>query len=475
MDILIIGGGICGVSVARELSRYCDANITVVEKGNDVSVGTTKANSGVIHAGFDAKPQSLKAKFNVLGNAMFDQLSKDLDFPFVRNGSLVLCFDKDKLTDLYKLFEKGIENKVKGISIIDGDHARQLEPHISEQVVGALYAPSGGIVSPYEMAIAYAENAFINGVKFKFETQVTNITKKGKAFSISTSNGETLTADVIINCAGVHADDINNMVCSEKITITPRKGDYVLMDKDCSYLCSRTLFQLPSDLGKGVLVTPSTHGNILVGPTATDTDDKENVATQISELNALFIKGQLSVPELSKRTIITQFSGLRASCSTGDFIIGLSSVKGFYNIAGIESPGLTCAPAIAVEISNQIASSYKLELKNNFISKRKGIVHFSKLDNTQRRQLIAENPLYGHIVCRCEMVTEGEIVDSINRPLGAVDLDGIKRRTRAGMGRCQMGFCSPRIIEILSEQKKLQITSVTKCGGNSSIVTSIKE
>lgn len=467
--VLIIGSGITGSAIARELARY-QADITVLERGNDVSVGTTKANSGIVHAGFDATPNTLKAKYNVEGNKMFEQLSRELDFPFRRNGSLVLCFDEAEKDGITKLYEKGVANGVPQLEILDGKQVHELEPHVSDKVVCALHAKTGGIVSPYEMNIAYAENACVNGVKFLFERKVTKVAKKAKAFEVTCDNGEKYKADVVINCAGVYADDINNMVCDKKLHIVPRKGDYVLMDKTCGYICDHTLFQQPTKMGKGVLVTPTTHGNILVGPTALDIKDKDDVDTYSEQLNELFNKALKTVPELTKRTIITQFSGLRAHEDGGDFVVGESDVKGFYNVAGIESPGLTSAPAIAVDIAKQVAKALQLEANDSFVATRKGIPHFATLSNTERQKLIDANPLYGKIVCRCEMVTEGEIVDSIRRPLGATDMDGVKRRTRAGMGRCQAGFCTPRVMEIIARETGKDMTEITKCGGKSNMV-----
>ncbi len=451
-DVIIIGGGVIGCGIARELARYT-ADIMLLERGNDVSVGTSKANSGIVHGGFDAKPNTLKAKYNVLGNAMFDSLSAELDFPFRRNGSMVLCFDEKHMDGLTELYNRGVANGVKDMYIIKGNaEIKKLEPHVTDAAVGALVVPTGGIVSPYEMTVAYAENAAVNGVEFRFLSQVTSVTRYKDGFAVSCADGYCEHAKVVINAAGVYADVINNMVCDEKLHITARKGDYVLMDKTCGYLADHTLFQLPTKMGKGVLVTPTTHGNILVGPTATDVEDKDNVNTTAGELNDAFIKAVVTVPSLSRRNIITQFSGLRAHLDGDDFVIGESSVAGFYNVAGIESPGLSCAPAIAVDVAEAVAAKLGLAKKPFFEAKRKGIPQFSKLSNTEREKLIDQNPLYGKIVCRCEVVTEGEIVDSIRRPVGAKDLDGVKRRTRAGMGRCQAGFCTPRIMEIISRE-----------------------
>lgn len=469
-DVIIIGGGVIGCSIARELARY-KINVLLLERGNDVSVGTSKANSGIVHGGFDAKPNTLKAKYNVQGNAMFDVLSKELDFPFRRNGSMVLCFDESQMDGLTELYNRGIANGVKGMHIVKGNaEIKKLEPHVSNEAVAALVVPTGGIVSPYEMTVAYAENASVNGVEFRFLSEVTSIVKTDNGFTITCSDGYVDQAKVVINAAGVYADVINNMVCNKKLHIVARKGDYVLMDKTCGYIADHTLFQLPTKMGKGVLVSPTTHGNILVGPTATDVEDKDDVNTTAEELNEAFVKASLTVPELSRRNIITQFSGLRAHLDSDDFVIGESEVSGFYNVAGIESPGLSCAPAIAVDVANMVANKLALAKKSHFEAKRKGIPQFSKLSNLEREKLIDQNPLYGKIVCRCEVVTEGEIVDSIRRPIGAKDLDGVKRRTRAGMGRCQAGFCTPRIMEIIARELGCDMQDVTKRGGESHVV-----
>ncbi len=469
-DVIVIGGGIIGCSVARELSKF-NAEVTVLERGNDVAVGTTKANSGIVHGGYDAKPGTKKAYYNVRGNAMFDELSKELEFPFRRNGSIVLCFDQSQKDGLTALYQRGLQNGVPGLKIVEGNaELKKLEPYVSDDAVAALVAPSGGIVSPYEMCVAYAENAAENGVEFCFESEVVAIQRTEDCFVVKCGNGSERRAKVVVNCAGVYSDVINNMVCDEKLHVTARKGDYVLMDKTCGYLADHTLFQLPTKMGKGILVTPTTHGNILVGPTATDVSDKDDVNTTADELNVAFNKALLTVPTLSRRNIITQFSGLRAHLDSDDFIIGESSVENFYNVAGIESPGLSCAPAIGVDVAQQIATKLHLAQKSDFKARRKAIPQFSKLSNEEREKLIEENPLYGKIVCRCEMVTEGEIVDAIRRPVGAKDLDGVKRRTRAGMGRCQAGFCTPRIMEIISRELSCNMQDVTKRGGKSNVV-----
>ena len=472
-DIIIIGGGIIGCAIARELSRY-QVNIRLLERRGDVSQGTTKANSGIVHAGFDAKPNTLKAKFNLLGNAMFDELSKELDFPFKRNGAMVLCFDKDELGGLRELYDRGIANGVTGLEILDGEKARQLEPYISDKVVGALYAKTSGIVSPYEMCIAYAENAAVNGCEFLFNKEVCDISKDGDKWKVSAKDGSTYLADAVINCAGVYADYINNMVCDEKIKIVARKGEYMLYDKSCGYLASRTIFQMPSKMGKGILVSPTTHGNIITGPTAKDVDDKEGLQTTYEGLCEVYEKACISVPSLNKRLVITQFSGLRAHSTSGDFIIGESSQKGFYNVAGIESPGLTSAPAIGIYVAEEFADKYALKKKDDFIAQRKGVPHFATMSDDEREQLIKTNPLYGKVICKCETVTEGEIVDSINRPVGAKDVNGVKFRTRAGMGKCQSGFCMERVMDILERELGISFEDVEKSYGSKIVIGKTK-
>lgn len=470
-DVIIIGGGVVGCSVARELSRF-DADILLLERGNDVSVGTSKANSGIVHGGYDAKPGTLKAKFNVAGNAMFDALAREIDFPFKRNGSMVLCFDKADIGKLLELKEQGVKNGVQGLYVLEGYEAvKAMEPYVSENVVAALVVPNGGIVSPYEMTIAYAENAATNGVEFRFGSEVTAIDRIDGGLQVTCADGFTAQAKYVVNAAGVYADVINNMISPDKMHITARKGDYELLDKTCGYMASHTLFQMPTKMGKGVLVTPTCHGNILVGPTATDVTDKDDVATTPEELASAFDRALLTMPSLNRRNIITQFSGLRAHLDTDDFVIGESAaVKGLYNVAGIESPGLSSAPAIAVHVAEEIAQKLSLGKNANFVAERKGIPHFATLSDEERQKLVAENPLYGRIVCRCETVTEGEIVEAIRRKPGAVDMDGVKRRTRQGMGRCQAGFCTPRVMEILSRELGVPMTEVTKRGGNSQFV-----
>ena len=468
-DIVIIGAGVIGCNIARELSKY-KSDICVIEKSSDIATGTTKANSAIVHAGFDARSGSLKARLNVLGNAKFDLLSKKLDFPFKRNGSLVLCFEEDQLDDLKKLAENGEKNGVPGIEILDIKALRELEPNVGTRAIAALHAPTGGIVCPYEMALALAENAEINGVKFKFNTEVKNIVRQQDFFTIETNTGQ-IKAKIVINAAGLFADKINNMVSNNKFEIIPRKGEYCLFDKSVGDIFTHTIFQQPTFMGKGVLITPTVDGNLLIGPNAVDIDDKEDLATTQAGLDEIIERSKYSLDGTPYHAIITSFSGLRAHTSKDDFIIGeAEDVPGFINVAGVESPGLSASPAIADMVKEIVATKLNLEKKGEFIAERKGLPRFRDMTDNQRREIIKKDPRYGKIVCRCETVTEGEIIESINRPLGATDLDGIKRRTRAGMGRCQAGFCMPKILDILADELNISSLDVTKFGNNSKIL-----
>lgn len=469
-DVIVIGAGVCGCATARELSRY-HARIAVLEKEEDVCAGTSKANSGIVHAGYDAMPGSLKAKLNVEGNKMMEELSEILDFPFERRGSLVVCVEEQEMPNLKALYERGIENGVEGLQILGRDEVLAMEPHVSEHVVAALYAPTAGIVCPFGMNIAFAENAYANGVDFYLDTEVTGIVKEENGFRIQTGQGEFF-ARCVINAAGVYADVIHNMVSKRKLKITPRRGEYYLLDKSAGAHVGRTMFQLPGKLGKGVLVTPTVHGNLLVGPNAVDIEEREGVNTTQNGLDHVWEKSGLHIKELPLHQVITSFAGLRAHEMGSEFIIGeTEDVDGFFDCAGIESPGLTSAPAIGAMLAELLREKLKLEENTNFIAERKGILNPQKLSEEERAEWIRKHPEYGNIICRCEMVSEGEIMDAIHRPLGARSLDGVKRRTRAGMGRCQSGFCMPKTMEILSRELGIKMTEVTKCGGNSFVVT----
>jgi glycerol-3-phosphate dehydrogenase len=468
-DVLIIGAGITGVSIARELSRY-DLKVCVLEKEIDIAMGTTKANSAIVHAGFDAKPGTLKAKLNALGNSMFDQLSKDLDFHYRQNGSLVLCFDENDLDHLNQLLQQGEQNGVQGLMILDKAALLEMEPNLSDGAVAALYAPTGGIVCPYEMAFGMAENAYSNGVEFYFENKVLDIKKSNAGFTIKTNKG-TYESKLVINAAGVHSDEMNNLVSDSKLSIIPRRGEYCVFDKEVGSYVDKTIFQLPTKLGKGVLVTPTVDGNLLVGPNAVDINDKDDLTTTQSGLDDILRRASLSIKKMPSHAIIASFTGLRARTEADDFIIGeVSDAKGFINAAGIESPGLTCSPVIGIMVKDMVVDMLKPQEKECFNPIRKGISRFTELNDEDRQNLIEANPAYGNVICRCETITEGEILSAIHRPLGAKTIDGIKRRTRAGSGRCQAGFCMTRVLDILSRELQIPRTEVTKFGGESKLL-----
>lgn len=467
-DVAIVGAGVVGSAIARELAKF-KVSACVIEKDEDVCNGTSKANSAIVHAGFDAKPGTLKAKLNVRGNEMMDELSKELDFPFKRNGSLVVCTKDQDSALLDELVEKAKANGVE-VQILERDELIKMEPNLADDVVKALYAPTGAIVCPFHLTMALAENAADNGVEFFLNTEVTKIEKKDDRYVISTDK-DTIEAKTVVNAAGVYADKFNNMVSEHKLEIIARRGQYMLLDKDAGSHVSRTIFQLPSKMGKGVLVTPTVHGNLLVGPTAEDIDDKEGVNTTAEGLGSLAATSAQSVKNVPMRQVITSFAGLRAHEVNGDFVIGeAEDAPGFFNAAGIESPGLSSAPAIGEMVASQVAEKLGLEKNPNFNGKRKGILNPATLSIEERNELIKKQPAYGNIICRCEMVTEGEILDAIHRTLGARSLDGVKRRTRAGMGRCQAGFCSPKTMEILEREVPMSMFDVTKNGKDAKIV-----
>lgn len=477
-DIIVIGAGVVGTCVARELSKY-QANVCVIDKADDVASGTSKANSGIVHAGYDCKPGTLMAKLNVRGNELLYQLAEELDFPIKKNGSLIVCTIESERGKLDVLLDQANQNGVPDARIVERDELLAMEPNLTPNAVAALYVPTGGIICPFNLAIAMGENAAVNGVEFKFETEVKNIVKKDGYYELDTNKGP-LEAKIVVNAAGVYADAMHNMVSEKKMKIVARKGEYLLMDKELGDYFHATIFPLPGPMGKGVLTAPTIHGNMFVGPSATDIEDKEGVNTTQEIIDDLVQKASashLTKDRLPMNKVITSFAGLRAHEEHHEFIVEeVADAPGFFDAAGIESPGLTSSPAIAEMMVGLIQDKYHFPKNENFIAERKGIVHMEDLSIEEKNEMIRKNPQYGNIVCRCEMVTEGEIVDAINRPLGARSLDGVKRRTRQGMGRCQAGFCTPRTMEILSRELGIPMTEITKKGeGSNMLVGKIKE
>lgn len=471
-DLIIIGAGVIGANIARECSYY-DADILVIERNSDVCEETSKANSGIVHSGLDAEPGTLKAKYNVLGNEMMEELCKELDVSYVNNGSLVIGFSKEDEEKLIELKNQGIKNGVKGLEIINHDQILAQEPAINPNVYSALWAPTGGIVDPFQLTIAAAEVANLNGVEFLFDTAVTNVEKKEDYYVVTTDQGIFETKNVV-NAAGTYADTIHNFVSEKKIDIRPRKGEYSLFDKEAGTLVKSTIFQLPSSAGKGVLVTPTAEGNLLVGPSSNFVEDKEDKETTVEGIKYVLEMGKLSVPSIPLSMIITGFAGLRASEVGHDFILGEPvDAPHFFDAAGIESPGLSAAPAIALELADDIAKKNNYKKKDVFTRTRPEIERFDSATVERKKELIEEDHEYGKIICRCEMVTLSEIKQAIHRPLGAKTVDGIKRRTRATSGRCQGGFCGPRIVEILSQELNKKPVEIAKSSKKSTFLVGL--
>ncbi len=469
-DVSIIGGGIIGAAIARELAQY-DLTVCLIEKNDDVGTGATKANSGIVHGGYAENPKSIKAKFSSKGNLMYRRLDDELKFGFTQNGSFVIGFDEKDKQKIQELYSYGLANGVPNLQIVDGNFVKNKEPNLNKDITVALYCPTAGVVSPYEFAIALVENAIQNGVALKLHTQVTAIQKVADHFVLTTSEGK-ITTKIVINAAGLHADEIAQMVGLHDFIIKPRQGQYLLFDKDEGQLINSTIFQTPSTISKGILVTKTSHGNLLIGPDATEIADKDHLDTEEQNINDIIATAKRSLPSFNLQKVITCFTGNRAIPSTHDFIIGETEIKGFINAAGIESPGLTAAPAIAKHIVEIIATTklVTLSIKQNFNPYREPYKKIANMAEQDINQLIKKDCNYGCIVCRCENVSLGEIRETLHREIPINSLDAIKRRTRAGMGRCQGGFCTPKIMEIISEELKIPKEKITKKGGNSLLV-----
>lgn len=469
LDVVIIGGGVIGCASARELSRY-RLSVVLLEKASDICEGQSKANTAIVHGGYDAKPGTRKAKFNVLGNRLFPATCAELDVPYHNNASLVVTFHHEDHSELEKLMEQGRKNGVPDLSIIDREELHRREPNIGPEACEALLVGTGGITCPYELTIAFAENAAANGAQFFRNAAVTGIERIHNGWRVVTVKGSFETRTVI-NCAGLYSDVFNNMVSKEWFSITPQRGEFYLVDKKYRDTFHASMFQLPTKLGKGILVAPTVDGTVLIGPTAEDIECKDDTRTTAAGLAKALCYGRLTWPEIPLKGFITNFSGLRAHCDRDDFILGEApDAPGFFNASGIESPGLTSSPAIGKYLTALVADYLHAQPKENFNPIRKAIPKFREMSPAERAAAIAANPDYAKVVCRCEAVTEAEIRQAIRRPVGARTMDGIKRRTRAGMGRCQAGFCMPRTLEILSEELGVSPLGVTKSGTGSELI-----
>ena len=468
-NIVIIGGGVIGCATARELSAF-EADILLVERTADVSEGSSKANSGLVHAGYDAVPGSQKAKFNVQGSRMFEAMCREVNAPYVKNGAMVLAFDEQQVETLRELKEQGEQNGVDGLEIISREQVLALEEHTNPDVVAALLVKNGAITAPYELTFALADHAKVNGVEFQMNTEVRQMEKTEHGFLLRTNRGD-IEADCVVNCAGIGSGELHNQLSPRKVRIIPRKGEYYLFDHEIKPMFSYTMFQTPTPMGKGVLVTPTVHRNIMLGPTAKDIADGTDVSTTKEALRMIREKSTLTWPMESLKTVITTFAGVRAHEADGDFIVGaVEGAKGAYEAVGIESPGLSSSPAIGLYLAELIAQDFQLTKKKERVPAPVRPKPFSEMTNEERLEAYQRDPAYGAVVCRCEQVTEAEVRAAIRRPVGATTVDGIKRRIRAGMGRCQGGFCSPRVMEILSEELGVDLMQVTKSGGGSRVL-----
>ena len=470
--VIVIGGGVVGGLILRELTKY-RLNVCLLEKAGDVCMGESKANSGIVHAGFDAPADSLKAKFNVEGNKMMESVCADLGVKFRRNGSLVVAFSEGELQTLQTLKERGEENGVEGLEIVGRETLREMEKNISDEAIAALYAPTGGIVCPYELTIAAIGNAMDNGAKLMTDFEVSAIEKTGNGYLVRATDGQEVWAKFVINCAGLHSGKIAEMVGDTDIKIGARKGEYILLDRESGDFVSHTLFFTPTKLGKGILVTPTVDNNILLGPTAEEGND--STETSANGLEFVIEKAKRMTQNLPLFNTITSFAGVRAYSNRHDFIIEESKkAKGIIHCAGIESPGLTASPAIAkYVVETLIGGMLTLEKNEAFNGTRKPDYFFKHLSMEEKNEMIKKDPSYGKIICRCEQVTEGEILRAIRENPPAKDIDGVKRRTRSGMGRCQGGFCQPYVVELIAKEGGMSLTSVTKSGKGANLLTGV--
>ncbi|MGO1580250.1 MAG: NAD(P)/FAD-dependent oxidoreductase [Peptoniphilaceae bacterium] len=469
-DIIIIGGGVIGTSIARTLSKY-NNKIALLEKNVEVCQETTKANSAIIHGGYDCEPNTLKAELNVKGNAMFPKLSRELGFTFNKIGSLVLAFDEEEMKEVRNLYERGKKNKVKSLEIVDAKRVKELEPKVADNVKGALYCADAGVVDPFNLTYAMIENAISNGVELFTETRVEALEKKDDYILVKTNKGDYKTK-YLVNAAGLYSDDVAKMAGDDDFKIIPTKGVYRLLDKTKSDYIHTVLFQTPTEKGKGVLVTATYDGNTMIGPTSDKINSVEDTTTESESLEYIDKTAKKSVPSLNLKKTIRVFTGVRAKPDTGDFMIYPSkNMKGLIHCGGIESPGLASSPAIAEYVENLlIEEGMSVDKNENYNPERKAIPRISQLSNEEKEKKLQENPKYGKIICRCETVSEAEIIEAINRPAGAKTVDGVKRRVRAGMGRCQGAFCGPRVLEILSRELNVEATDIKKDLSGSEIV-----
>ncbi len=470
-DVVIIGCGVVGAATARELSKY-DLKTAVLEAQNDVAMGASKANSAIIHAGYDPKAGSEMAELNILGNRLTAELCEKLDVPFKRIGSLVVAFDENDLKIIRELYARGVSGGIEGLAVWDKAKCFAEEPNLSRDAVGALYAPTAGIISPWELTLALAQSAVRNGAHVFLNTEVKTIARQNGAFSIATADGRRFESTYIINAAGTHCDEVAALAGDDTVKLVPTKGEYYLLDKSEGTRIRHIVFQCPTKMGKGTLIAPTVHGNLIVGPNAQVIVDRNDTSTTSEGLAQVMRAAQRAVPSVNFRDNIRNFAGKRANLETDAFIIAESAVvRGLFNLAGIKSPGLTCAPAIALKAVELLkAAGLRMEPKTHFSEERK-VVRMKNLSDGEKNTLIKEDPRYGRVVCRCETITEGEIIDALHGVIPARSLDGVKRRTTAGMGRCQGGFCSSRIVALMAKELHIPAQDVVLDKNGSNILT----
>ncbi len=457
-DVAIIGAGICGCALLYELSRYKNS-VILLEKENDVSMGTTKANSAIVHAGYDPVPGTLMARANVAGNELVRELCKKLDVPYKQTGSLVLALQPENMATLNELYERGIKNGVPGLRLLTADETLRMEPNLAPDILGALFAPSAGIVSPWELTLALAETAVRNGAEVALNSPVTAIEQNNDCFAV-TAGGRKITARYVVNAAGVYADRIAGLVGDTSFQVTPAKGEYLLLDKNQGTLVSHIIFQCPSRIGKGVLISPTVHGNLIVGPNAVDSE-RGDLSTTADGLEFVRKTAVKSVPSVNFRDCIRTFAGLRANTEASDFIVSESpACRGFFHMAGIKSPGLTAAPALARELVSLLHRAGLGQKEKPDAVDTRTVMRFREMTARERSEAVRENPLFGKIVCRCETVTEAEVIETLHSPIPPVSVDGVKRRCGCGMGRCQGGFCGPRVQELIARESGRPIAEI---------------
>ncbi len=468
-DVAIIGAGLSGSCIARQLSAY-ELDIVLLDKECDVSMGVSRANSGIVHGGFHHNLKYLKSRLEIRGNLMYDRLQRELDFPFKRCGILVAALNDEEMKYIDHLYTQGVENGAIGIEMCSRERMFELEPKLNPDCVGGLHAPGGGVLEPYRFVFSVVESAQKNGVEVVTNFEVVHAERAGERYRIHAADGRQVEARYVVNAAGLFADRVSEIFGAEEFQIIPRKGEYFLLDRATEAAPQRVLFPVPTKVSKGMLVIPTVEGTVLIGPTAQEIEDKEDVSTNADQLNLILDQARKMVPKVSQTDVITAFSGLRPALADGDFYIDISAkAPNFIQVAGIQSPGLTAAPAIGEYVKDLVKKAgCSLVEKADWDPYVSKLPRIRDLGPYEADNLVNANPAYGNVVCRCEEISEAEIVEAIRR--GHTTLDGIKYFTRAGMGRCQGGFCSYKIIKLLIRETGMSYKDIQKCGAGSELL-----